>query len=220
MSLSEELKKELYKQYFKRPSTLDTNLIDLMVNEISCLEKNFYAPAPAQKIKYILPNAKIPSRIIKIAPPKRRHSTAALSAVAAVVISFMVLALSHNSQADPHHGFFWWMDKNSSGTSIITSPSETYLDYNGLTNMHLNNYEINYSLDDNSIIVGMVKKYNIPSRYRFCYKRTYDSIDINVYYYSDLLFLWEYNGYDYYIIADKYNDTLRKVIIDYIRNVE
>ena len=210
MSLSEELKKELYKQYFKRPSTLDTNLIDLMVNEISCLERDFYAPA--QKIKYILPNDKMPSRIIKIAPPKRRHSTAALSAVAAVAISFIVLTLSHNSQADPHHGFFWWMDKNSSGTSMLTNPNQpSYSD-----DIRLNNYELSYSLDDIPIIVGMTKSYNISNGYRFCYKRTYGNIDINVYYSSKLLFLWKYNGYDYYVIADKYNNILWNVITDYI----
>ena len=193
-----------------------------MINELIYLEKDFYAPV--QKIKYIMPNDRMPTRVIKIASPKRNHSvTAALSAIAAVAISFIILTLSHSSQADPNHGFFWWMDKNSSGTSIITSPNQTYLDYNGLTNMHLNNYEINYSLDDSSIIVGMTKKYNIPSRYRFCYKRTYDSIDINVYYYSDLLFLWEYNGYDYYVIADKYDDALWIIIqnhIDWIKNNE
>lgn len=219
MSLLEEMKKALYKQYFRRPSRLDTNLIDLMVNELIYLEKDFYAPV--QKIKYVLPNNKMPSRIIKIAPPKRNHSTAvALSAIAAVAISFMILALSHSSQADHHRGFFWWMDKSSSGSSLLTSPAHSsYAD----KNIQLNSYDLSYSSDGIFIIIGMAENYNISTEYRFCYKWTYDSIDINVYHSSDLLFLWEYNGHDYYLIADKYNDTLRKVIIDYIdyiRNVE
>lgn len=215
MSLSEELKKELYKQYFKRPSTLDTNLIDLMVNEISCLEKDFYAPV--QKIKYILPNDKTPCRIIKIVPPKRSHSAATLSAVAVVSISFIVLALSHNSQADTHHGFFWWMDKNSSGTSMLTNPDRlSYDNYD----IHLNNYELNYSLNEISFVCGMEKQYSIPNGYRFCYKRTYDAIDINVYYSSNLLFLWNYNGHDYYVISDKYNKMLWNVIQNYIDEIK
>lgn len=217
MSLLEEMKKALYKQYFRRPSRLDTNLIDLMVNELIYLEKDFYAPV--QKIKYILPNDKTPSRIIKIAPPKRRHSTAALSAVAAVAISFIVLALSHNSQADPHHGFFWWMDKNSSGISMLTNPDR--LSYGN--DIYLNNYELSYSWNGISFICGMEKQYSLPNSYRFCYKRTYDNVDIHVYYSSNLLFLWNYNGHDYYVISDKYNEMLRNVIqkyIDQIRNNE
>lgn len=211
MSLLEEMKKALYKQYFRRPSRLDTNLIDLMVNELIYLEKDFYAPV--QKIKYVLPNNKMPSRIIKIAPPKRNHSTAvALSAIAAVAISFMILALSHSSQADHHRGFFWWIDKNSSGTSMLTSPSQSSYDDK---NVQVNSYELSYS-SDGIYIIGMAKNYNVSNRYRFCYKRTYNNVDIHVYYSSNLLFLWKYNGYDYYVIADKYSDVIRKIIMDYI----
>lgn len=211
MSLSEELKKGLYKQYFRRPSRLDTNLIDLMVNELIYLEKDFYAPT--QKIKYVLPNNNIPARIIKIAPPKRKHSvTAALSAITAVTISFIILTLSHSSQADHHRGFFWWIDKNSSGSSMLTSPGQSSYDDK---NVQVNSYELSYS-SDGIYIIGMAENYNVSSRYRFCYKRTYDNVDIHVYYSSNLLFLWEYNGYDYYVIADKYSDVLRKIIMDYI----
>ena len=210
MALSEELKKVLYKQYFRRPSRLDTNLIDLMINELVYLEKDFYAPM--QKIKYILPN-NIPTRLIKISPPKRNLSTtAALSAIVAMAISFMVLTLSHDSQADSHHGFFWWMDKNSSGTSILTSPDQPSYNSNDIS---LNSYELNYTSDGISIVVGMGKNYN-SNNYQFRYRRTYSGINVNVYYSSNLLFLWEYKGYDYYIIADKYNDVLLKIIVDYI----
>ena len=218
MSLSEELKKALYKQYFRRPSRLDTNLISLMIDELIYLEKDFYFPV--HKIKYILPNSNMPTRIIKIASPKRNHSSVALSAIAAVAISVIILTLSHNSQADTYHEFFWWIDKNSSGSSLLTSPAHSsYAD----KNIQLNSYDLSYSSDGIFIIIGMAENYNVSTEYRFYYKWTYDSIDINVYHSSDLLFLWEYNGHDYYLIADKYNDTLRKVIIDYIdyiRNVE
>ena len=211
MSLSEELKKALYKQYFRQPSRLDTNLIGLIMDELICMEKDFYAPV--QKIKHVLPNNRVPSRIIKIAPPKRNHSTvAALSAIAAVAISFMILALSHSSQADHHRGFFWWMDKNSSGTSMLTNPSQSSYD---AKNVQVNSYELSYS-SDGIYIIGMAKNYNVSNRYRFCYKRTYSNVDIHVYYSSNLLFLWRYNGYDYYVIADKYSDVIRKKIMDYI----
>ena len=116
------------------------------------------------------------------------------------------------ANAEKHGGFFWWMDKNSSGTSMLTSPSQSSYDDK---NVQVNSYELSYS-SDGIYIIGMAKNYNVSNRYRFCYKRTYNNVDIHVYYSSNLLFLWKYNGYDYYVIADKYSDVIRKIIMDYI----
>ena len=219
MSLSEELKKALYKQYFRRPSRLDTNLIGLMMDELICMEKDFYAPV--QKIKHVLPNNRVPSRIIKIAPPKRNHFTVAtLSAIAAIAISFMILALSHSSQADNHHGFFWWLDKNYFGSSMLTSPQQSSYDSNSI---HFNSYELDYAYNGTSIVVGMEKQYNIPNDYHYCYMRIYNGINVSVYYHTNLLFLWGYNGYDYYIITATYDDAVQDIIqhyIDFIKDNE
>lgn len=211
MSLETELRKALYAEYFKKPVNIDRNKVNLMIDGLIYLDKD--ASAPIQKITYNSHHSGEPSHIIRIAPPKRKPVPAAsLSAVAAGIISFMIISLSNTSQADQQHEFFWWINKDQTGTSMLTDPTNS----NDIMDMDLYGYELHYLIDDFLFEVGMVQHFDINSDYRFCYFRNYDNIQVNVYRSSTLLFLWEYNGCDYYVISDTYNDFLWDVIKDRI----
>lgn len=211
MSLETELRKALYAEYFKKPVKIDRNKVNLMIDELFYLDKD--ASAPIQKITYNSHDSGEPSHIIRIAPPKRKPVPAAvLAAVAATIVSFIIVSLSNTSQADQQHGFFWWMNKDHDGTSMLTYPS----DKRETIEMDLYGYELHYSIDGSPFMIGMTQKFDMDTKYRFYYFRNYDNVQVNVYRSSNLLFLWEYNGRDYYVITDTYKDFIWNVIKDHI----
>lgn len=207
MSLETELRKALYAEYFKKPVKIDKNKVNLMIDELIYLNKDVCTPI--QKITYNSHYSSDSSHIIRIVPPKRKPAPAAvLSAVAAAIISFMIISLNNISQADQHSGFFWWLNKDHAGTSMLTDPTNS----NGITDTDLCGYELHYLIDDFPFIVGMTQNFDITSDYKFCYSRNYDDVQVNVYRSSTLLFLWEYNRCDYYVISDTYKDFLWDMI--------
>ena len=211
MSLETELRKALYAEYFKKPVKIDKNKVNLMIDELIYLNNDVCAPI--QKLTYNSCHSNAPSHIIKIAPPKRKSIPAAvLSVVAVAIVSFMIVSLNNTSQADQQHGFFWWMNKDQTGTSMITYPANK----KDNIEMDLDGYELHYSIDGSHFVVGMAQHFDLKSDYRFCYFKNYNDIQVNVYRSSTLLFLWEYNGCDYYVISDTYKDFLWDVINNYI----